>query len=451
MRMLPVVSAALLATGPLPVSVAQTWPDVFDPLQVLSLHLEMTPEDWLTVQNDESFEIEVPAMFWGDGETPIQVSVRRKSAEPLQNGTPFKKVALKIDMDEFVGSQSWRGLKKLSLENGAESDAVSEGIAWHLNRLASGPEGYGYEHPAAMAAWVRLEINAVDTGVYLSVEQRDKRFMQNRGLFIEDECWFYEVEDPGQLQFEVGEEHSPTVMALCYEPFEFPGTHCPTPGPAALAAELPQLVNMRSMLTMAGVDAFIGNPDGIFSHAKNFFFMDFLTGRERMYIPWDLDAVMVGNPDPIYATETTYASVMLGVPEFRVLYSQILRDLLCGPLRESELIAFLDAIEPVLSGPLAADPNNQLGGGTVAEFFDGRRAWISERIPEVIAQIEGFVACPAPCYADCNADGSLTVADFGCFQTRFVAADPYADCNADGSLTVADFGCFQTQFVAGCP
>ncbi len=59
--------------------------------------------------------------------------------------------------------------------------------------------------------------------------------------------------------------------------------------------------------------------------------------------------------------------------------------------------------------------------------------------------------CPASCYPDCNTDGSLTVADFGCFQTKFVAGDPYADCNGDGVRTVADFGCFQTKFVAGCP
>ena len=55
------------------------------------------------------------------------------------------------------------------------------------------------------------------------------------------------------------------------------------------------------------------------------------------------------------------------------------------------------------------------------------------------------------CYPDCNEDGALTIADFGCFQTRFVAADPYADCNGDGALTVADFGCFQTRFFVGCP
>ncbi len=55
------------------------------------------------------------------------------------------------------------------------------------------------------------------------------------------------------------------------------------------------------------------------------------------------------------------------------------------------------------------------------------------------------------CHPDCNNDGDLTVADFGCFQTKFVAQDPYADCNADGNFTVADFGCFQTKFVQGCP
>jgi hypothetical protein len=55
------------------------------------------------------------------------------------------------------------------------------------------------------------------------------------------------------------------------------------------------------------------------------------------------------------------------------------------------------------------------------------------------------------CYGDCDRDGVLTAADFGCFQNRFVAADPWADCNVDGVLTVQDFGCFQAGFVAGCP
>ncbi|MFM9997248.1 MAG: hypothetical protein ACKVU4_15775 [Phycisphaerales bacterium] len=65
------------------------------------------------------------------------------------------------------------------------------------------------------------------------------------------------------------------------------------------------------------------------------------------------------------------------------------------------------------------------------------------------------VACAASdspvCYADCNASGTLTVADFGCFQGKYVLGDLYADCNASGTLTVADFGCFQGKYVLGCP
>ncbi len=62
-----------------------------------------------------------------------------------------------------------------------------------------------------------------------------------------------------------------------------------------------------------------------------------------------------------------------------------------------------------------------------------------------------FVAGADGCYPDCNADGVLTVADFACFQTKFVQSSPYADCNGDGARTIADFGCFQTRFVVGCP
>ncbi len=55
------------------------------------------------------------------------------------------------------------------------------------------------------------------------------------------------------------------------------------------------------------------------------------------------------------------------------------------------------------------------------------------------------------CYADCNDSGSLTIADFTCFQAQFIQSHPYADCNNSGGLTIADFTCFQAKFVAGCP
>ncbi len=67
------------------------------------------------------------------------------------------------------------------------------------------------------------------------------------------------------------------------------------------------------------------------------------------------------------------------------------------------------------------------------------------------ALVVSGVQIDQPCYPDCNGVGGLTIADFACFQTKFVAGDPYADCNGVGGLTIADFGCFQTAFVKGCP
>lgn len=56
------------------------------------------------------------------------------------------------------------------------------------------------------------------------------------------------------------------------------------------------------------------------------------------------------------------------------------------------------------------------------------------------------------CLADINADGGLTVADFGAFQGAYVLSNLRAcDFTGDGTLSVADFGSFQSAFVTGCP
>jgi PQQ-like domain len=56
----------------------------------------------------------------------------------------------------------------------------------------------------------------------------------------------------------------------------------------------------------------------------------------------------------------------------------------------------------------------------------------------------------ASCYADCDADGTLTIDDFICFQTLFALGDPASDCDESGILNINDFICFQTLFALGC-
>ncbi|MEN8205590.1 MAG: CotH kinase family protein [Pseudomonadota bacterium] len=404
---------ALFALTTAPAS-AYEWPGVYDPLQLLTLNLNMAPGDWSTVKSDTSLGIEVPATFWADGEAPILVSVRRKSGDALGD-----KVSLKIDINDFVSGQKWSGLKKLSLENGDDVDVVAEGFAWYLNRVAAAASNSGYN--PGLAAWVKLFVNGEYLGVYLNVEQPDKTFLKHRGLYTKNETWLYKSGDAGESgALKVGDPDSPTTTALCYAPFGATGsdgggkgggkkggggggsTGCTVPdSDSALATELNKLIDMEALLTLAAVSAFHMGPDDLFSKGKNFYYIDYLGGDKRLYTQWDLDTVFASkSPDgSIYGSakkgkrgstelsQTAYQAVILNNSVFRAQYDRIMAGLLNGPLQIDAQIAFLNKLEGVLTSALEADPNNNIDVGGVPERFDALRKWMRGRVSNINDQL----------------------------------------------------------------
>lgn len=385
------------------------WPGIFEPNQLQTLNIQTVNTDgWDVIRYDMTFDIEVPALFWADGEedNKLYVSVRRKSGDALPSETDPFKISLKIDINEYVSGQKWHSLNKLSLENGDDQDVVAEGVACNLHRMASVPEGYGYD--AWRGNWVKVYVNGVYRGVYVNVEQVDKQFLRNRGLYVKDHIWLYKQEGQGDFVLEVGDElnpASPAVLALCYEPFactRFTEPLCPTPDEENLIADMNEWINIQGLLAMEATDALMSNTDTLFNHYKNNFFLDFdyCIGRKRMYLPWDVDSVMAGIDMDIYERDrgaTTWQQIILGNPTLRSHYNKIIRDLLNGPLSEANIHAFLDMIEPVLTGALTADPYNQLstpGLAGVQERFDSLRGWIPDRIANVLAQVDADEPLP---------------------------------------------------------
>ena len=156
---------------------SESWVDVFNPKQVLTLNLQMEPAQWDIIRHDITNKIKHPAYFWADGDdTLLLVSVRRKSSRALPSEANPIKVGLKIDINDYVSGQTWRSLRKLSLENGADTSTLLEGFAWYLHRLAWTPAGYPYMPP--LASWARVYVNGEYFGVYVNVEQIDKRFLE---------------------------------------------------------------------------------------------------------------------------------------------------------------------------------------------------------------------------------------------------------------------------------
>ena len=385
---------------------AQSWPAVFDPFVVRTFNLTLDPADWDTIRSDTTNEIEVPAQFWADEESPILVSVRRKSSRALPSETNPIKVGLKIDINELVDGQQWRGLVKLSLENAGDIPALYEGMAWQLHQLAAAAQFYGPEQFPALANWVRVTVNGEFIGVYTNVEQRDTQFLRNRQIRVSGQTWLYEIDDIDSWALESGDPHSPTFTTLCYPPFAPAGkgqraNACPTPSDATLEATLDGLIEMDAMLAQGAVDAFSDNPDALFSHGKNFFFADFNhSGLKRRYYPWDMDAVFRSTSGGIYGklakrgvTQSPYQRILLNHPSLRARYNSILAALVTpgGPLSEGNLHGFLDALEPVLAPALAEDQFAEDPSHT----FQALRSWISQRIANVQAQVAAN-APPAP-------------------------------------------------------
>lgn len=412
------------------------WPYFYDPEVVQHLHFKIKDEDWNTIKADDTYDIEVPVLFWVESEgeeSAILVSIRRKSATPIGS-----KVSFKIDINEYdeedpraVGK--WHKLKKLSLENGDDQDVVSEALAWYLHRLATSPisQVYPVGHVPGLASWVTLTAHVVPScfedycqapfdfegsvsiepqGVYVNVEQPDKQYLKNRNIWTSDQTWLYKQDDIGAPERkEVGcedfdeEGDSPTTLSLQCSPFlgssgkgrnKFVPNDCT---PEQLNAE----VNMNTMLAQGAVEAFSSNADGMLTHGKNFYWTDrsdpscslILDETKRSFFPWDLDAAIATSEANVYGkmrkkrgiVQTEYQRVILGEQSYRDMYNHNL-DILTSPTFIQSAIGYLDLMEPVLTPLLEADPNSKMDGN-VSGHFDGLRTWLQSRSDNIQSQL----------------------------------------------------------------
>jgi hypothetical protein len=422
-----------------------TWPDIFEPNQLLTLNLQMDPCDWHDIINNHPItdpnvglrgclpeEIERPAWFWMDGEdaNKIVVAVRRKKGDAFPDEVDPCKVALKIDINQYYcadpcspdcnlarydpnAAPDWHGQKKLSLEvNIDASDAISEGVAVNLHRMASATEGYGW--PVWYGSWCELYVNGAYKGVYAHVEQYDKEYMIHRNIYeAHGHSWLYKHHDcDGRFVLKIGDDTYPrsqAVEALCYDPFyssvaqtQSSGGQCAVPDDANVIADMNQWVDMSRMLHTAAIDAILANSDPLFWNNNNTYFYDpnidepNLADKKRLYFPWDVDASFKDTGTDIYYTggASGYDQLILAKPVFRSQYNQIIRDLLDGPLSFADVNDFLDMVEPVITTAVEADPwlmshiYDRIGATSAAQLFDWLRDWFAERIPNVRNQVD---------------------------------------------------------------
>jgi hypothetical protein len=171
--------------------------ELYDPGQFPRFDLEL-PESSIAALNlvesaaDPRQNTYVSGTLRYGGEAVSNVGVRFKGEGSFQKLD--QKPAFKIKFDEFVRDRSWRGLRRLTLNNAFEDPSfVAERLAYELFRAAG--------LPAPRCNNATLYVNGTFYGVYVNVEAEDKTFL--RRWFASDDGNLYEE---GQQDFVPGAE-----------------------------------------------------------------------------------------------------------------------------------------------------------------------------------------------------------------------------------------------------
>ncbi len=353
-------------------------PGVYNPDQMLELSFEMASGDWNTILADLTYSTYVTAQMSCNGEPAITVGVRRK-----RSGGAMK-VGLKVDVDFAIANQNFHGLKKLSLENGVSSgdntdsadarDYMAEYLGWRLMVQSGAVTG--------RAAFVLVRVNGAVVGVYVNVEQPDKRFLANR--LGENDGWLYKKSggvDDGFKTHELDGLDDPYDDWFCF----WASSPCPVPAADVLAAELPGRLHIDQMLRVGAVNAIMANTDSIFFKDNNYYWYDSAPGR--LYFAWDLDTSMNGSTDVITGggggQTAMYTDVLFS--HWLADYRRILGELIGERLTAAVITSEIDRAESVSASGFEVDPYVT---GSAASAGDTLRGWWSARIPEVQAQLQ---------------------------------------------------------------
>ena len=352
---------------------------VFNPDQVLDLHMVIDPADWSVLLADTTYSVFVPGTFACGAEVPIDVMYRRKRS----GGTA--RVGLKVDFNEQNPGQRWQGLRRLTLENGVgegnfedtvEAKAlIAEYLGWRFFQQG--------DLVAGRAVFVDVSLNGAPHGVFLNLEQVDKEFLDDR--FGENDGWLYKFSggpNDGQKTHLDDGLPNPYEAYFC---FWASGNGCPPPADADLIADLPVLLDLDQVLWFGAINAYLANTDAPIFKANNFYYYD-SDFAPRKYIPWDLDTTMKVEDFDVFTgriqgPDNGMDNILLA--HWRPEYETILIDLV-GRAPASFAEAELDRM--VLAAGLALDAGVNIDG-TAQDAADQLGAWWVIREANVRGQL----------------------------------------------------------------
>ncbi len=330
-------------------------------------------------------------------------------------GTSLKK-PLKIDLDEFISSHIYDGIKKINLANGFEDPSMMRDVlAYRFMRNA------GINAPRT--SYAKLYINNTYWGLYVVIEQVDKRALKNwfpstaGNLFkcIDNTSLSWQGTTIANYTDEFSLETNKTTndwtkFVKFVNKINNSGT--------SFKDSINALFNVPQYLKILACDVLMYNWDSYYDHGRNFYLYENPTTNLIEWIPWDYNLAFSGTTTNIIIPYTAgpnnkpLVKNTQSTPLFKTAYFTQLCNLLNTQFTNAILNPFIDSTANRIRPALTADPNkfftisefnNSLTNNiTVASSFGntiyrGLKSFITSRQATVRSQLfsNGFSTCAA--------------------------------------------------------
>ena len=325
-----------------------------------TIRLTLGREDWSAMEPEEVrrpgvFRIDYPwrsGTLECDGEILTDVAVRFKGNSSFNSARGGLKRPFKLDFNRDHPGRTFRGLKRLSLNNNFnDATQFREALAYEVYRRAG--------LPASRTAFARVYLTLTSErtneflGLYTLVEAVDGDFLKrhfgtNQGLLLKPEglpsltylgeSWrgYTNRYDPKTDVSPADAERFISLTKLIAEADD-----------ATLERALPARLDMAGFLRYVALTAVLANYDSFVGNGHNYYFFQPPGQGKAVFIPWDLNEVFGGHP--MAGTRPVQAELSVLRPQGG--QNRLLERVLANPkwieaYRRELSVALTDACEP---------------------------------------------------------------------------------------------------------
>ena len=242
-----------------------------------------------------------------DGETVRGVGLRYKGNGTFIEGHESGRYSFKIDFNEYVKGQEFRGLTKINLQNNiTDPSLMREALSYELFREAKIPASrVGY---AKVYLTISGETKRKPVGLFTVVEQKDKRFLKrnygsSKGLLMKPSTFgLFRYLGDDWNEYEIGfvpkteptEEQQKRVMefARLVHKADF----------GEFEKRYADYLDVDQFLRFLACNVVLCNLDSIFGGSQNHYIYLEPESNRFQFLPWDMDHSfggfhMMGTPD----------------------------------------------------------------------------------------------------------------------------------------------------------